>query len=74
MLINFLPDFLDILAQPDPEAAYYRFLDAHRPLLAAYWNNYVLDLDSPVRGRFDAEDARGLEAIVQAFVAATDLG
>ena len=47
MLINFLPDFLDIFAQTDPEAAYYRFLDAHRPLLAAYWSNYVLDLDSP---------------------------
>ena len=47
MLINFLPDFLDILAQSDPEAAYHRFLDAHRPLLAAYWSNYVLDLDSP---------------------------
>ena len=47
MLINLLPDFLDILAHPDPEAAYFRFLDAHRPLLSAYWNNYVLDLDSP---------------------------
>lgn len=47
MLINLLPDFLDILTQPDREAAYFRFLDAHRPLLAAYWNNYVLDLDSP---------------------------
>lgn len=47
MLINLLPDFLDILAQPDPEAAYHRFLEAHRPILAAYWSNYVLDLDSP---------------------------
>jgi len=47
VLINLLPDFLDILSQPDPEAAYHRFLDAHRPLLAAYWNNYVLDLESP---------------------------
>ena len=47
MLINLLPDFLDILSQSDPEAAYHRFLDAHRPLLAAYWNNYVLDLESP---------------------------
>lgn len=47
MLINLLPEFLEILVQPDPEAAYYRFLDAHRPLLAAYWNNYVLDLESP---------------------------
>jgi GAF domain-containing protein len=34
----------------------------------------VLDLDSPKRARFDEEDARGLEALVQAFVASTDLG
>jgi hypothetical protein len=47
VLINLLPDFLDILDQPDPEAAYRRYLDSHRPLLAAYWSNYVLDLDSP---------------------------
>jgi predicted Zn-dependent protease DUF2268 len=47
VLINLLPDFLDILSQSDPEAAYHRFLDAHRPLLAAYWSNYVLDLESP---------------------------
>jgi GAF domain-containing protein len=29
----------------------------------------VLDLDSPVHGRFDATDARGLEALVAVFVA-----
>ena len=34
----------------------------------------VLDLDSPVLSRFDAEDQRGLEAIVAAFIASTDLG
>jgi len=28
----------------------------------------VLDLDSPVTNRFDAEDARGLEALVRTFV------
>jgi GAF domain-containing protein len=28
----------------------------------------VLDLDSPLEGRFDASDARGLEALVQVFV------
>jgi L-methionine (R)-S-oxide reductase len=33
----------------------------------------VLDLDSPHPGRFDEEDARGLEALVAAFLAATDL-
>ena len=32
----------------------------------------VLDLDSPIPGRFDDEDARGLEAVVAVFVAATD--
>ncbi len=31
----------------------------------------VLDLDSPVTGRFDEADARGLEALVRVFVDAT---
>ena len=31
----------------------------------------VLDLDSPVHARFDDVDARGLEALVRVFVAAT---
>jgi GAF domain-containing protein len=31
----------------------------------------VLDLDSPVTGRFDDEDARGLEHLVRAFVEMT---
>lgn len=47
MLINLLPDFLDILKQSDPQAAYLRYLERHRSWLAAYWNNYVLDLESP---------------------------
>jgi len=34
----------------------------------------VLDLDSPVHGRFDDVDARGLEALVGVFVAATRRG
>jgi GAF domain-containing protein len=33
----------------------------------------VLDLDSPKLARFDGEDARALEALVAAFVEATDL-
>jgi L-methionine (R)-S-oxide reductase len=33
----------------------------------------VLDLDSPVPGRFDESDARGLEAVVAAFLAGTDM-
>src|SRR3954471_10259082 len=33
----------------------------------------VLDLDSPLQGRFSEEDARGLEAVVRAFVESTEL-
>ena len=33
----------------------------------------VLDLDSPIEERFDDEDARGLEAVVQAFVELTEV-
>ena len=33
----------------------------------------VLDLDSPLPGRFDDEDRDGLEQLVRTFVAATDL-
>ncbi len=47
MLINLVPEFVDILASSNREAAYYRYLEAHRSVLSAYWSNYVLDLDSP---------------------------
>ena len=43
------------------------------PLLAAQRLIGVLDLDSPRLARFDAEDARGLEAFAARLVAATDL-
>ncbi len=33
----------------------------------------VLDLDSPVPGRFDAQDKAGLETLVEEFIRATDL-
>ncbi|MCI0407124.1 MAG: DUF2268 domain-containing protein [Acidobacteria bacterium] len=47
MLINLLPEFLEVLQATDVEAAFQQYLDAHRPILAAYWHNYVLDLESP---------------------------
>ena len=47
MLINLLPEFLDILGSSNREAAYQRYLDRHRAVLSAYWGNYVLDLESP---------------------------
>jgi len=34
----------------------------------------VLDLDSPALARFDAQDARALEAVLAVFLAATDIG
>lgn len=47
MLINLVPEFLDILASTNREAAYQRYLDRHRAVLQAYWSNYVIDLDDP---------------------------
>jgi uncharacterized protein YjaZ len=47
MLINLLPDFFAVLNSTDRTAAYTRYFAAHRPLLEAYWQNYVIDPDSP---------------------------
>jgi hypothetical protein len=47
MLINLLPDFFAILNSSDRTAAYLRYFEAHRPLLEAYWDNYVVSADSP---------------------------
>lgn len=47
MLINLLPDFLAVLESTDRLAAYQRYFDAHRRLLEAYWQNYVIDPDGP---------------------------
>jgi len=47
MLVNLVPEFLATLSASDPTAAYHEYLDRHRPLLSAYWRNYVLDPASP---------------------------
>jgi hypothetical protein len=47
VLINLLSDFLAVVDADDPEAAYQQYREAHRPVLDAYWHNYVLDPDSP---------------------------
>lgn len=47
MLINLLPDFFALLDSSDPAAAYYRYFDAHRRLLEAYWLNYVIEPVGP---------------------------
>jgi GAF domain-containing protein len=43
------------------------------PVIAAGVLHGVLDLDSPVAGRFDEADARALESLVAIFTAATEL-
>ncbi|MBV8782679.1 MAG: GAF domain-containing protein [Gammaproteobacteria bacterium] len=42
------------------------------PLLAGTHLRGVLDLDSPRAGRFDAADARGVEALAACYLAASD--
>ncbi len=47
MLVNLVPEFLAVLAAPDPAAAYHDYLERHKPVLQSYWHNYVLDPASP---------------------------
>ena len=47
MIINLVPEFLAVHASSGRESAYRAYLERHRPVLEAYWHNYVLDLDSP---------------------------
>jgi hypothetical protein len=47
MLVNLVPEFLATLAASDPPAAYHEYLDRYRPVLGAYWQNYVIDPASP---------------------------
>jgi hypothetical protein len=69
MLINLVPDFLAALAARDPLAGYHQYLETHRPVLNAYWRNYVLDLESPhaedVMRRTIAADRRDLQQLLQ---------
>ena len=58
MLVNLVPEFLACIAAPDPVAAYHGYLDRHRPVLQSYWDNYVLDLDSPHADRVIADALR----------------
>ncbi len=73
MLINLLPDFLSVLNAPDREAAYRQYREAHRPLLDAYWRNYVLDPDSPHAGEIVASALKADRSDLQALAATVDL-
>ncbi len=58
MLVNLVPEFLACVAAPDPVAAYQAYLDRHAPVLASYWHNYVIDLESPHAERVILETLR----------------
>jgi hypothetical protein len=68
MIINLVPEFLSVCASPTRLDAYRDYLYRHEAVLAAYWHNYVLDLDSPhaervIRGALEA-DRRDLERLL----------
>ena len=79
MLINLLPDFLAVLEAADREAAYQQYRESHRPILDAYWRNYVLDPDTPhaqaivsTALRANRSDLYGLAATVDLVQLAED--
>ncbi len=47
MLIDLTAEFFAAAAAPDPLEAYRRYYENNKPLLSAYWHNYILDPDSP---------------------------
>lgn len=69
MIINLVPDFLAVCAAADRVAAYHAYLARHRALLAAYWHNNVVDLDSPPAGEVVratlAADRRDLHRLLE---------
>ena len=73
MLINLLPDFLAVLDAHDREAAYRQYREAHRPILDAYWRNYVLDPDSPHADDIVADALRADRTDLFSLAESTDL-
>ena len=79
MLINLLPEFFAVLESRDPFDAYQQYFDAHRPLLEAYWHNYVIEPAGPhlheiIRQTLNAnrEDLRAMLARTDAIGLARD--
>jgi len=73
VLINLLPDFLAVIAADDREAAYRQYRESHRPILDAYWRNYVLDPDSPHAADIIAFALRADRSDLHALAASVDL-
>jgi hypothetical protein len=73
VLINLLPDFLAVVDSANPEAAYQQYRDAHRPVLDAYWHNYVLDPDSSHADAIVANALKAPRDDLRALVESADL-
>ncbi len=69
VLIDLVSDFLSVLDATDRLAAYRSYFETNRPLLSAYWRNYVLDPDTPpakqVVEQALAADRSDLRALVE---------
>ena len=73
MLINLVPDFLAVLEAPDREAAYRAYFERHRPLLAAYWDNYVVEPEGPVFDEVVRTTVQARREDLMALLRTTDL-
>jgi hypothetical protein len=73
VLINLLPDFFAVLEAPDREAAYRQYRDSHRPILDAYWRNYVLDPDTPHANTIVSSALRANRSDLYGLAATVDL-
>lgn len=73
MLINLIPEFLDVLASDDREAAYHAYLQSHRDVLSSYWSNYVLDLDSPGASQVIRDTVAADRSDLRALLGSVDL-
>jgi hypothetical protein len=73
VLINLLPDFLAVLEAANREEAYRQYRESHRPILDAYWRNYVLDPDTPHADSIVAAALRADRSDLFALAASTDV-
>jgi hypothetical protein len=72
-LINLVPDFLAVLEAEDRMAAYLDYFERHRPLLSAYWDNYVLEPSGPLFEEVVRSTVNADRSDLHALLAETDL-
>jgi hypothetical protein len=73
VLINLLPDFFAVLEAADREGAYQQYRESHRPVLDAYWRNYVLEPDTPHADTIVAAALRANRSDLYGLAATVDL-